>query len=417
MLRKTALAIIGTALFTGLVFGQNQWGTWTLTAGTTKLTLVLNQGTSGQVTGTLTSTTGTRFDLNGNVQESVITGTCKGQAGNSQFKSFLQGSDLIFTLIETDANGQGTARSLRFVRATSGSSTLDALGLPPSQTEAAAPTTPQTPSAAGSATRHPEMGIAFTTPAGWIVQKKDDAILLGSTTHKGFILIRRHEYKNIEQMASEARQGIIDETAGMRLMPSSQFQAFGKNGLAVEFSGTIQGREAKTYAIGLIASEGGGVTIMAAVETASYTEAYPGFVRAIAGGLTFISAEPSAGTQAGDSSDADLKAYFTGEWYSYTSGSTIYGSAGTERKMTLCANGLYRDSSEFSASGRDWGTASEQAGWGRWVIRGNRTQGVIVVRYSNGKTRQITYQKNPKSGKIYNFDGIMFVYAGEPKCP
>jgi hypothetical protein len=41
---------------------------------------------------------------------------------------------------------------------------------------------------------------------------------------------------------------------------------------------------------------------------------------------------------------------------------------------------------------------------------------VILVTYANGQSRQMTFQKNPKAGKIFDFDGIMFVFAGEAQC-
>jgi hypothetical protein len=435
MRNRAVTFIIGMIVFAGAASGQSYRGTWTMTSEKTRLTLILNQGVGGQVTGTLSSSTGAVFQLNGQVQEDVVMGTCQGQAGNSQFEASLEGSLLILTLIEVGATGETTSRSLEFTRAAGGASPSAELGLPPAQPgetspkvrtpgpkpASAQPATPdpvatQPPRGAGSAVSVPEMGISFTVPTGWNSQKQGDVIYLTSTSYKGFILLQRHAYDSIEQMAREAREGIIDEGTSTRLMPVSQFQAFGKSGLAVEFGGTAQGRQARAYAIGLISPGGGGVTIMAATEAPSYTEAYPGFVRAIAGGVTFVSAGPSAGNQAGGPSNSDLMEYFAGEWYSYTSGSTIYGGAGTERKMTLCSNGLYRDSSEFSASGGGWGAAREQAGWGRWTIQGDRAQGVVMVRYPNGQSRRITYQKNSKAGKIFDFDGIMFVFAGEATC-
>jgi hypothetical protein len=279
-----------------------------------------------------------------------------------------------------------------------------------------APEAPQPAMSAGNPVSDPEMGISFTMPTGWSGQKQGDAMLLTSTTYKGVILIQRHDYTSVEQMANDARQGIVDEAAGMRLMPASQFQAFGKNGLAVEFSGMVQGRQARAYAVGLISPGIGGVTIMAATESASFTEAYPGFARAIAGGLTFISAGRSAGNQASVSSNTDLMRYFAGEWYSYSSGSTIYGGAGTERKMTLCPNGLYRDSSEFSASGGGWGSASAQANWGRWSIQGDKVQGVIIVMSPNGQSKRIPYRIISKEQQTINFDGVMFAFAGAATC-
>ncbi len=435
MITKAVIFIIAAVGFVGAAFGQNYLGTWIMTSGTTKLTLVLNQGAAGLVSGTLSSSTGAVFQLNGRVEEGVIMGTCQGKTGSSQFEASLEGSHLILTLIETGTNGDVTSRSLEFSRSGGGSSTSEALGLPtvqpgatggkprgtrpnppPSRSSDSAPAETQPPKGSGTPISYPEMGISFSVPSGWIAQNQGNTVFLTSTNYKGFILIQRHAYGSLEQMASEARQGIVDEASAIRLVPTSEFQTIGRNGLGVEFSGAVQGRQARSYAIGLIAPQGGGVTILAAVETQSYTEAYPGFVRAIAGGLTFISSGPSVESQVGGASNSDLMRYFAGEWYSYTSGSTIYGSAGTERKMTLCPDGLYRDSSEFSASDGDWGRATAQAGWGRWTIQGNLVQGVIMVRYPNGKSRQITYQKNSKGGKIFDFDGIMFVFAGEATC-
>jgi hypothetical protein len=53
---------------------------------------------------------------------------------------------------------------------------------------------------------------------------------------------------------------------------------------------------------------------MAATEAPSYTEAYSGFVRTIAGGLTFISGLPSAGSRSSGPATTDLMQYSAGEW-------------------------------------------------------------------------------------------------------
>jgi hypothetical protein len=114
--------------------------------------------------------------------------------------------------------------------------------------------------------------------------------------------------------------------------------------------------------------------------------------------------------------DNDLMKYFAGEYYSYTSGSTLSGGAGTERTVTLCPDGLFRDSYEFSASGGGWGGATSQAGAARWTIQGDRTRGVITVVYANGQARQHTYQVVSKDQGTIQFDGVLFAYAGAPKC-
>lgn len=435
MRKKSEFFFIGALVLSSAAFGQNFRGTYTLTSGTTKLTLVLNQASGGQVTGTLTSTTGAVFQLAGKVEEDVVMGTCKGQAGTSQFEASFEGSQLILTLIETGPTGEVTSRSLEFIRSAGGSSLSAELGLAPPPPGAATPKAgrespmPQAPKPAapapaapaqtpggGNRVSDPEMGISFIMPIGWNGQKQGEAIYVTSTNHKGFILIQRHSYNSLQEMANEAGQGIVDEAGGTRLMPVSEFQAFGTNGMAVEFSGVAQGRQARSFAVGLLSPQGGGVTIMAAVEAAGYTQDYPGFVRSIAGSLAFIAARPAAGNQPSGPSDNNLMKYFAGEYYYYSSGSTISGGAGTERKVTLCPDGLYRDSSEFSASGSDWGAANAQSGAARWSIQGDTTQGVIVVTYANGQSKRFSYRVVSKDEQTIMFDGVTFAYAGAPKC-
>jgi len=98
-------------------------------------------------------------------------------------------------------------------------------------------------------------------------------------------------------------------------------------------------------------------------------------------------------------------------------GSTIYGSAGTERRVMLCPNGPFYDSSEFSASGQgdvNWGGAQSSSGAARWSSWGNKTRGVITIIRPNGRSEEIPYQVESR-GVIY-FKGIKFAYEGAPEC-
>ncbi len=440
--KRTAFILIGMLVLAAAAFGQNFKGTYTMTSGTTKLTLVLDQGAGGQITGTLSSSTGAVFQLNGKLEEDIAMGTCQGQAGTSQFEASFEGSLLIFTLMETGPNGEVNSRSLEFTRAPGGTSLSAELGLPPAVPSAAgakprgqsqapaaprpanpvpAPVAPPQPPGGGNAVSVPELGCSFAIPAGWNGQKQGEAIYLTSTSHKGFIVVQRHNYNSLQQMANEAGQGIVDQSTNTKLMPVSPLQPFGKNGLVAEFSGTAQGQKARTFAIGLLSPQGGGVTIMAATEEASYSSDYSDLVLAIAGSLSFMPGGASggpqmAGPQGGGATDTSLMSYFAGEWYSYSSGSTISGGAGTERTMTLCPDGLYRDSSEFSASGGGWGAANAQSGWGRWTIQGDKSQGMIFVTYPNGRSRQIPYRVVSKQEQTISFDGVTYAFAGNPKC-
>ena len=418
------VSILGIVVATP-AFGQNYRGTYTTTSSGVTLTLLLEQDSAGRISGTLSSTKGTRSRLEGKIQEGIATGTCSGESGQSYFEAEFEGRKLVFTLVEVNATGDGTSRSLEFVRSSGGGPKA-----PPQAPSAPAPRpesapkspAPQAPAPApkipdsGKRVSDPQMGISFVPPAGWIAQKQGEVFLLGSNTHKGFILIQPHSFSDLKQMAEEAGQGIVEEDSGIRLMPASKFQAFGSNGLSGDFEGIVQGRQARAFAIGLVSPKGGGVTILAAVESGSYTKDYQDFVRSIASGLKFSEAQPSGPTGSSGPSDAGLMKYFAGEYYSYSSGSTLSGSAGTQRTVTLCPDGIYRDSYEFSASGSGWGSANSQRGAARWSIQGDKGRGAIVVTFADGQTKRFSYQVVSKDEGTILFDGVRFAYAGAPKC-
>lgn len=420
-----SVSILGMIVATS-AFGQNYRGTYAMTSGGVTLTLVLEQDAAGRITGSLSSTKGTRFRLEGKIEEEIATGTCSGPSGESYFEAEFEDGKLIFTTVEVGAAGEGSSRSLEFVR-TSGSGTKTApqataapapksASAPRPQTQAQAPAPAPKPADGGKRVSDAQMGISFVPPPGWIAQRQGEGLLLGSNTHKGFILIMPHSFTGLNQMTEEAGQGIVEEDSGIQLMPASRFQAFGSNGISGDFEGMVQGRRARAFAIGLLSPRGGGVTILAAVESGSYTQDYPGFVRSIASGLKFDAAQSSAPGGSGAASDAGLMKYFAGEYYSYSSGATLSGGAGTERTVTLCPDGLYRDSYEFSASGSGWGGVNSQRGAARWSVQGDQSRGVITVSYANGQTKRVSYQVLSKGEQTILFDGVKFAYAGAPKC-
>jgi len=274
MRKVLVLVLVMEFLAVGVALGEGYRGTYVAKSGGVTLTLVLNQDASGRIAGTLSSTDGTRFGLEGAVQEGIAVGTCTGAAGQSFFEAEFDGEKLVFTMVEADANGEVASRSLEFVRTATG---------------------------------------------------------------------------------------------GKQKAPSSPAP-----------------------------SEG----------AASKPPAYPD---------TVATPPPEAAETA-----TSLMRYFAGEYYSYSSGSTIYGSAGTERTVTLCPDGRYRDSYEFSASGTGesaWGGVNSQKGAARWTIQGDQTRGVIIVSYAGGQTKRIPFQVVSKDEGAILFDGIKFAYAGAPKCP
>lgn len=104
--------------------------------------------------------------------------------------------------------------------------------------------------------------------------------------------------------------------------------------------------------------------------------------------------------------DAALASRMAGTWWGF--------SGSTKVRYGLCPGGTFSDFGESSYSGimtdaggsqtGAWGAASQSGGQGSWVIQGDEQSGTISVRYNDGGTRHISYQRDSGSG-CYLFDG------------
>ena len=101
-----SLAFLCIWAFQGIAFAQNLSGAYTLSSQGTTLTLTLTQDAQGKIKGTLVSTTGARFQIEGLIQNGVGVGTCVDNQGGSYFEAHPKGNELLFALIEPDANNK-----------------------------------------------------------------------------------------------------------------------------------------------------------------------------------------------------------------------------------------------------------------------------------------------------------------------
>lgn len=143
-------------------------GTYTMNAPGVSLTLVMNQDAQGAITGTLSSTSGGQFQLDGMVQDGVAVGACYGQEGGALFEAYPQGGQLAFYLIEPDETGNvagQNARELIFTR--SGGSTAPGRA-------------PRHPTAAPPAGNHPLGGGQSGSPlaGNWRCSGSDGQYIL-----------------------------------------------------------------------------------------------------------------------------------------------------------------------------------------------------------------------------------------------
>ena len=94
-------------------------GKYTMNSQGVVTALQIQQNAQGQLTGTLAGNNGIQFQLEGQVEGDVAMGACYGNEGGVYFETFFKGNQLVFMLIEPDANNMpdyNKSRQLVFTR-------------------------------------------------------------------------------------------------------------------------------------------------------------------------------------------------------------------------------------------------------------------------------------------------------------
>jgi hypothetical protein len=258
----------------------------------------------------------------------------------------------------------------------------------------------------------PAIGLQYTIPNGWIGQQIDGGYLFGSNSVKGFLLITYHQYKTLDEIRAEAAQGIADEN-GTMLTLSGSLVAAGKNGLAGTFTGTVEWQKAKAYAASLVSPFGtGGITILAAVEEASYSPAYQGYVESVVKSVSFSKSKVTPIAQ-------QWKKWLNNSRLTYmNSYNSGYGGGGYQDKtiIDLCSAGYFRynDHSETVLNAGDYAggySSGSSNGSGQWKVVSRGNQAVLQLVFSNGELYEYTLRD--RDGKTYLNDNRYFLTYGD----
>ncbi len=428
-----------SGLFAGHLMGpQSHPYTWTfrMSSGNVTLTLKLTQGEDQSLTGTLSSTNGTTFQVNGTVEQGgVATGTCTLQGGGSYFESYLQGDELVLTLIQPDANGEpdyDKTQQWQFKR--SGGGAVTAAGRPVNiyqQQAAGQPSQPQqqyaqqqpqqyaqqpqqqarpvyagSQPAGGAGEVGDDMwGFKFVPPSGWVTQKNAGSIIVGHNTIAGMIIVFPHTSGSMQEMQSLMMQGIQDN--GTSLNATGSMQQVSNNVVEEDYAGVVNGQQIKGKGYGALSPYRGGAFVLALATPDKISPALTEAARQIALNMRFV--QPSAGA-----GPADLMQFFADTWVTTTTNTSSY--------VTLYADGSWSDRSESSYSGNftngggantgNWGAAGQQQGNGRWSVRGNKDQGQLIVITADGQQHTYEYRVHIENGQKYYseyyFNGTLY---------
>ena len=268
------------------------------------------------------------------------------------------------------------------------------------------------------------LGITFTIPEGWVAQEMEGGYLLGSYTEPGIILLTTHSGNTIEELKSQADQGLVTQD-GLSLRRSGEFEPVGENGIATVFSGTAQGKPAKGYVVGLLNPHGMGVTVMALTEESSYSESFKKTSLQIARSFSFSKVETGPVVQQWKELLEGARLTYMDSYYSsdYSGGSASYSD---ETVISLCGQGFFNFGSKsenyIDAGGyggeRGYGGGgaamnSSSQGAGSWEILPDGQGGAaLLLKFHNGDVKE--YRLEMKDGKTF-LNGYRYyrTYASE----
>ena len=400
---------------------QNYSGTYTMSSGDVTITVTLNQDQNLNLSGSLRSSNGSNFTIEGMVSEGMAIGACSGNEGALYFEAYLDGNDLTFSLISPDQNNMpdyNTAQYIVLSRSAQQPSTGQPALSPIEQLTKTAPAAsqnmtqaPPSPSSNLSTNQTTQIsneeagdeiyGYKFRKPAGWNHQKGEGYIMLGSNTIPGLILVLPHQSNDMVAMTAEMQQGLQDE--GISLNLSSQVEQKAANMASAFCQGIVQGEQAKGYCLGVLSPQGGGIYILAISTPDKFGNDIIAAANTI--GQNAVFSKPSAG-------DQSLVKHFAGEW--------MWTNGYRTEWMMFFPDGTYSDQYEASYSGNftdgggnvtgNWGAMNQDSNRGRWTIQGTKDAGVITVVNTDGSQTRYDYKVFVEKGEKFYWEYMLNGY-------
>jgi len=287
-----------------------------------------------------------------------------------------------------------------------GSRRLAPPATPRSRRDAGAMATSPKAEVGGKLFRSETHGWSIQLPKGWEGRETESQLLLGSKTEAGMIVVVDTSLR--EQGALEAELGnMVDELGSFAPAKLQAFHQPTGTFYSAETSGrSVQG---ETLSVIVFARSGarGSVALLGAT-TAEHFASLSERVRTMGASIKFFAPKESP-----------ARAAIVGEWWSFSSGTTLYGGASTEKSLAFCADGSYRSDQESSISGGAgqrgaYGQVGQNQRHGRWRVEGGPKGGTVYVTHGKGGEEAIPFQLR---GDGVHFAGRLYARTGKKRCP
>ena len=257
----------------------------------------------------------------------------------------------------------------------------------------------------------PYLGISFTVPDTWTAYKTEIGYFMVSETVKGFVIIMQHDYNSIQELQNAAMEGIADES-GTILQPDGKPERYGETALSIKLTGYVEWQQAKAYALALLSSHGGGVTILTAVEPQIFSQQYIELVKNIAQGVEFSKPETPPVVEQWKNALTGMRLTYM---HTYSSGTS--GGFSDKIVIDLCPNGTFSYSSSHNLS-IDTGGAygynhAKDGGAGKWDIISIHGKPTLQLSFHDGNIQQhmISLQ-----GDSFYLDNRRYFRTNDAQC-
>ncbi|UCF20418.1 MAG: hypothetical protein JSU87_03150, partial [Gemmatimonadota bacterium] len=164
-----------------------------------------------------------------------------------------------------------------------------------------------------------------------------------------------------------------------------------------EYSGNVQGEQARARGFGTLSPYGGGAYVVAVTTPEKYGSELQGAAEALVSSLRYVRVDNSA-----------LIQNFTATWiYISDRGASLMN-------LILSPDGSFEWIGETSfvyetPTDVTQGYSKDPGSRGRWTVRGSMDEGVIILTLENGEQREVAY-RTESAGRYnrYLFDGYAY---------